>query len=174
MWLISYLIGYSIFGSYFNIEENKCFPLKTILKNEAPSSLTTILNKPLKQIFPFLFDPKYYTKIKDEKPDPEMKYTVLKIVKNNITVGYMFIRLFYGMAIKTSYSKYCPKRGETKPRQTKEDKVFYKEVSREYIYCIYLIGEKDYIKGLETMFNTNSQKVQQSAFGIEIDKHSFK
>jgi hypothetical protein len=188
----------------FKKDEDRSLPLDTILTNEAPVKLTTLLNETPKQSFPFLFNSEYYKTNVKPLPDPKIKYTILKIVKkpkvanqqnkdqmseeyNNKdqknegkseetlvvteTVGYMFIRLFHGAFIKTNYSGHYPSK-EIRVREIKSDELFKVEVTRKEIYCIILVGSKDYLKGIETEIQTTSQKVQPKAFGINmIDEH---
>ena len=40
------------------------------------------------------------------------------------------------------------------------------------IYCIIIIGLKDYIKGIETKLLANSMKVQKEAFRMEVEIES--
>lgn len=163
----------------FRKEEDRSYPLETILTNEAPVKLTTLLSEYPKQSYPFLFDSDYYKNNVSSLPDSKLKYTILKIVKKtkrvtnnqtNIeseTVGYMFIRLFHGAFIKNNYSSHYPTR-DIRTKEIKSEELFRVEVTRKEIYCIILVGFKDYIKGIETQIETNSQKVQSKAFGLDM------
>jgi len=163
----------------FKEQEDTSYDLKTILTNSKPIKLISILHQSPKISFPYLFDPEYYLKT---KKDPKVKYTILKIVKkpkktkkiseeefNNKTetLGYIFIQLFQGPYLKTNYSKYYDKKKRRSGGLEYEEK-FITSVERREIFFIFIVGQKDYIKGIEMMFESNSQKVPNQAMGIDM------
>jgi hypothetical protein len=163
----------------FGNKDKKSFPLKTILNNKKPVKLTTILDQSPKESFPYLFDPNYFS---EGKKDPKIKYTVLKIVKKpkqkenmteeekiqkNKTLGYMFLQLFHGAYLKTNYSKNY-NTGNRRRRGLEYEEIFETDVSRKEILFIYLVGQKDYVKGIEMKIATVSRNVQKRAMGIDM------
>jgi hypothetical protein len=163
----------------FDNKESKSYPLKTIMANEAPVKITTLINQSPKESFPYLYDSEYYS---NTKKNPKIKYTVLKILKKpkkiegmkkeeidkkTESLGYIFIQLFHGANIKTNYSDKYPSRKQ-RQREIFSDELFKIEVTRKEIYFILIIGQKDYVKGIETEIETNSRKVQPRAFGIDM------
>lgn len=155
------------------LEEKRSYSLNTIFTNDKVPSLITVKQNSTKQLFPFLFDPDFYNNIKknknnnDIKPDPKIKYTVLKVKSvtergYKETVGYLFINLFNGIKIKRTYDV----RFFSGPRNNTEPHIG-KEVKKKVVYCIFLMGKRDVMEGVAKLLSTNAIKVQPEAFGVE-------
>jgi len=163
----------------FKVKNNRSYSLNTILQNKKPVKLTTILNQSPKKSFPYLYDPKYYSK---KGRDPKIKYTVLKIIKKpkitqnltdeeikrkTVTLGYMFLQLFHGAYIKTNYSKKYDV-GSKRNRGLEYESIFRTEVSRKEILFILMVGQRDHVKGIEIKLKMASQDVPKRALGIDM------
>lgn len=101
----------------------------------------------------------------NSKPIPEIKYTVLQIISKSKrgdeeTVGYLFIRLFQGIFIKRKYVK---RHGFRKD----DDSHLHKDIKKRIVYCIFLMGKRYMIEGIDKLLSANATKVQSEAFGID-------
>ena len=72
---------------------------------------------------------------------------------------------FDGIFIKRKYSQTFSKQGI---RLKDDDPHIFKDITKKYVYCILMVGERDSIKGIETLFSSVAKKVQPEAFGVEV------
>jgi len=157
------------------IKEKSVFPIEKLLKMKAATHVSKILNKTPKDLWPYLFDPKYKPERETKKgksKDFQRKYTILQIVsktkKKEIVVGYLFVNLFKSVDI----DGYEVRSGRISGRE--KGKVYLRKdglitwYKPTMILYIIFVGEENYIRVLKTRFDINGRVVPEKLFPINV------